>query len=47
MGRRQEKELVRHITLDELNKKIKKEERSVRVLERLYFIKHIYKGHTS
>ena len=46
MGRKQEKVLVRHITLDELNKKIKKEEKSVRVLERLYFIKHIYKGHT-
>jgi len=37
---------VRHLTLDELNKKIKKEEKSVRVLERLYFIKYIYKGHS-
>jgi putative transposase len=46
MGRKQEKVLVRHLTLDELNKKIKKEEKSVRVLERLYFIKYIYKGHT-
>ena len=46
MGRKQEKVLVRHITLDELNKKIKKEEKSVRVLERLYFIKYIYKRHT-
>lgn len=46
MGRKQEKELVRHITLDELNKIIKKEEKSVRVLERLYFIKFIYAGDT-
>jgi putative transposase len=46
MGRKQEKVLVRHLTLDELNKKIKKEEKSVRVLERLYFIKYIYKGHS-
>lgn len=37
---------MRHLTLDELNKKIKKEEKSVRVLERLYFIKYIYKGHS-
>ena len=46
MGRKQEKELVRHVTLDELNRIIKKEEKSVRVLERLYFIKFIYKGDT-
>jgi putative transposase len=46
MGRKQEKVLVRHLTLDELNKKIKKEEKSVRVLERLYFIKYIYKEHS-
>ena len=46
MGRKQEKVLVKHLTLDELNKKIKKEEKSVRVLERLYFIRYIYKDHT-
>jgi putative transposase len=46
MGRKQEKEIVRHVTLEELNKRIKKEEKSVRVLERLYFIKFIYKGNT-
>ena len=46
MGRKQEKVIVKHLTLDELNKKIKKEEKSVRVLERLYFIKYIYKGYT-
>lgn len=44
MGRKREKEIVKHITLDELNIKIKKEEKSVRILERLYFIRHIYKG---
>jgi putative transposase len=46
MGRKQEKTIIRHVTLDELNRKIKKEEKSVRVLERLYFIKSIYKGDT-
>jgi len=44
MGRKQEKELIKHLTLDDLNKTIKKEEKSVRVLERLYFIKFLYKG---
>lgn len=46
MGRKQEKAIVKHVTLEELNKKIKKEEKSVRVLERLYFIKFMYKGDT-
>jgi putative transposase len=46
MGRKQEKEIIRHVTLEELNRIIKKDERSVRVLERLYFIKFIYKGDT-
>ena len=46
MGRKQEKNIIRHVTLEELNRIIKKEERSVRVLERLYFIKFIYKGDT-
>jgi len=46
MGRKQEKTIIRHVTLDELNRKIKKEEKSVRVLERLYFIRSIYKGDT-
>ena len=43
MGRKQEKEIIKHIALDELNKIIKKEEKSVRVLERLYFIRFLYK----
>lgn len=46
MGRKQKKEIIKHATLDELNKRIKKEEKSVRVLERLYFIRYIYKGNT-
>ena len=46
MGRKQEKEIVKHVTLEELNKRIKKEKKSVRVLERLYFIKFMYKGDT-
>ena len=46
MGRKQGKELVRHVTLEELNKMVKKEEKSVRVIERLYFIRHLYKGET-
>jgi putative transposase len=44
MGRKQEKEIIKHIALDELNKIIKREEKSVRVLERLYFIRFLYKG---
>jgi putative transposase len=44
MGRKQEKEIIRHATLEDLNKKIKKDEKSVRVLERLYFIRFLYKG---
>jgi putative transposase len=46
MGRKQEKEIIKHVSLEELNKIIKKEEKSVRVLERLYFVKFIYKGDT-
>ncbi len=44
MGRNKEKEITRYITLEDLNKKIKTEEKSVRVLERLYFIRFLYKG---
>ena len=46
MGRKQEKEVNRHLTLDELNSIIKREEKSVRILERLYFIRFLYKGDT-
>ncbi len=44
MGRKREKEIIRHAPLEDLNKKIKTEEKSVRVLERLYFIRFLYKG---
>ena len=37
MGRKLEKVIIRHETLEDLNTKIKIEEKSVRVLERLYF----------
>ena len=46
MGRKKEKELVKHVTLEDLNNRIKKGEKSVRVLERLYFVRFIYKGDT-
>jgi putative transposase len=46
MVRKPEKEVMKHVTLEDLNKKIKKEEKSVRILERLYFIKFLYKGDT-
>ena len=46
MERKQEKEIIKHVTLDDLNRKIKKEEKSVRVLERLYFLRFLYKGDT-
>jgi putative transposase len=46
MGRKQEKTIIRHVTLEDLNKTIKKDEKSVRVLERLYFIRFLYKGDT-
>ncbi len=44
MGRKQEKEIRRIITLDELNGVIKRGEKSIRILERLYFIRFLYKG---
>jgi len=44
MGRKQEKEIIKHATLEDLNKMIKTEEKSIRVLERLYFIRFLYKG---
>jgi len=46
MGRKPEKEVNRSITLNELNIIIKRKEKSVRILERLYFIRFLYKGDT-
>ena len=44
MGRKQEKEIKRIITLDELNSVIRRGEKSVRILERLYFVRFLYRG---
>jgi hypothetical protein len=44
MGRKTEKEVIMHIPLEELNQKTKKCENTTRVLERLYFIRFLYKG---
>lgn len=38
--------LVKHMTLNDLENKIKRKEKAVRVLERLYFIRFLYKGDT-
>jgi putative transposase len=46
VGRKKEKVLVKHMTLNELENKIKREEKVVRILERLYFIRFLYKGDT-
>lgn len=46
MGRKKEKVLVKHMTLNDLENKIKRKEKAVRVLERLYFIRFLYKGDT-
>jgi len=36
--------ILRHITAEELNKRIKYLEKDVKVLQRLYFIKYRYEG---
>jgi putative transposase len=46
VGRKKEKVLVKHMTLNDLENKIKRKEKAVRVLERLYFIRFLYKGDT-
>jgi transposase len=47
MGQKQEKKVNRHLTHDELNSIIKREGKSVRILERLCFIRFLYKGDTT
>ncbi|MFO7968156.1 MAG: IS630 family transposase [Archaeoglobaceae archaeon] len=37
-------EVVKHLTVEDLDARIKKLEKSTRVLKRLYFIRHLYKG---
>ena len=46
MGRKKEKVLIKHVTLQDLEHKIKREEKAVRVLERLNFVRFLYKGDT-
>jgi len=46
VGRKKEKVLTKHMTLKDLEYKIKREEKAVRVLERLYFIRFLYKDDT-
>ncbi len=44
MGRKRVYEVVRHLPAEELDKRIKKLEKDTRVLQRLYFIRHLYRG---
>ncbi len=44
MGRRRIYAVVRHASPDELSGWIKRKEKEIRVLKRLYFIKHLYEG---
>ena len=44
MPRKRVCEVKRHLPLEELDLRIGKHERSVRVLKRLYFIRHLYSG---
>ena len=43
MGRKRIYEVVQHMPAEELDKRIKKE-KDTRVLKRLYFIRHLYRG---
>lgn len=44
MGRKRIYEVVKHIPAEELDRRIKKLEKSTRVLQRLYFIRYLYRG---
>lgn len=46
MGRKPEKEVVRWLTLEELNEEIRKRKICSEVLRKLFFIKELYKGAT-
>jgi putative transposase len=46
VGCGQKRELIKHMSLEELNEKIKRGENTVRILERLYFMRFLYKGDT-
>jgi putative transposase len=44
MGRRPIYEVIKHMLVEELGKRIRKLEKDTRVLERLYFIRCLYRG---
>lgn len=44
MGRRRIYQVVRHVSSDELSGWIRRKEKEMRVLKRLYFIKYLYEG---
>jgi len=44
MGRNRIYEVKKHMSSEELDKRIKKLEKDTRVLKRLYFIKNLYRG---
>jgi len=44
MGRRPEKEVVKWLTLEELNEEIRSRKVCAEVLRRLFFVKELYKG---
>jgi putative transposase len=44
MGRRRIYQVVRHVSSDELSGWIRRKEKEIRVLKRLYFIKYLYEG---
>ncbi|MHC1585546.1 MAG: IS630 family transposase, partial [Candidatus Syntropharchaeia archaeon] len=43
MGRKRIYEVVKHIPAEELDKRIKKLEKDTKVLQRLYFIRYLYR----
>ena len=44
MGRRPEKEVVKWLTLEELNEEIRKRKICSEALRKLFFVKELYKG---
>ncbi len=44
MGRKRVYEVIKHLSAEELDKRIKKLEKDTRVLQRLYFIRNLYRG---
>lgn len=44
MGRKRVYQVEKHISMEELDRKIRKLEKDTRVLKRLYFIRYLYRG---